>query len=158
MHARAHPLASLPPSPLPPGMAEGDVAVELSPDKATLTISGTRTTGRPRPATPSAAPSDGKPDNANAAPAAPAAPAAAAAAAGEAAARGGAGGGSGGVRSYSFRRSFLLPDDVDAEGVTARLDRGVLSVTLPRRRVPQPQPLRVPVHAAGSGAGAGAGK
>lgn len=32
----------------------------------------------------------------------------------------------------AFRREFLLPTDVDAEGVTASLEDGVLTVTVPR--------------------------
>ncbi|MFB8828742.1 Hsp20 family protein [Azotobacter sp. CWF10] len=37
-------------------------------------------------------------------------------------------------RSYgAFQRSFALPDSVDAEKIEARFDKGVLSITLPKR-------------------------
>ncbi len=33
----------------------------------------------------------------------------------------------------NFRRAFELPQDIDSEGVTARLEQGVLTVRIPRR-------------------------
>ncbi|HKV70119.1 MAG TPA: Hsp20/alpha crystallin family protein [Gemmatimonadales bacterium] len=33
---------------------------------------------------------------------------------------------------YSFKRSFTLPATVDAEGITANYEHGVLTVTLPK--------------------------
>jgi HSP20 family protein len=48
-------------------------------------------------------------------------------------------------RSFGqFRRSLTLPDGVDADGITAHFDKGVLSV-----RVPKPEerkPRRVAIH------------
>jgi HSP20 family protein len=36
-------------------------------------------------------------------------------------------------RSYgSFRRSFRLPDDVNADRISAKFDKGVMTITLPR--------------------------
>ena len=55
---------------------------------------------------------------------------------------------SGGVhrveRSYGvFERSFALPETVDAEKVTAALENGVLSVTLPRSEQAKPRSIQV---------------
>jgi HSP20 family protein len=33
----------------------------------------------------------------------------------------------------SFRRVFEIPSDVDADGISAKLDNGVLTITVPRR-------------------------
>jgi HSP20 family protein len=38
----------------------------------------------------------------------------------------------------SFQRSFRLPDHVNAEQIGANYDKGVLSITLPKREVAQP--------------------
>jgi HSP20 family protein len=47
-------------------------------------------------------------------------------------------------RSFgSFSRSFSLPDGVDASGIRAQLDRGVLTLTLPK--TPEVQPKRIPI-------------
>jgi HSP20 family protein len=48
--------------------------------------------------------------------------------------------------SGSFERQFSLPEDVDADSVQARLNEGVLTVTLPKRR--RPQPFKVEVRKA----------
>ncbi|KAG2447147.1 hypothetical protein HYH02_007893 [Chlamydomonas schloesseri] len=48
--------------------------------------------------------------------------------------------------SFNFERSFGLPSDADVEAVTAVLDKGVLTITVPRRVVEQPAPRRVAVH------------
>jgi HSP20 family protein len=46
-------------------------------------------------------------------------------------------------RSYgAFQRSFALPDSIDADKIEARFDKGVLSITLPKRPEAQ-QPERV---------------
>ena len=42
-------------------------------------------------------------------------------------------------RRRSVRRSIRLPDDVDTEGVEARIGNGVLTVTLPKA---EPEPAR----------------
>lgn len=49
--------------------------------------------------------------------------------------------------SYSFARSFTLPDNVDADGIHASMDKGVLVVTLPKKEVVEPkvQPKRIKV-------------
>jgi HSP20 family protein len=45
-------------------------------------------------------------------------------------------------RSYgAFCRSFALPDGVDTEGIEARLERGVLEVTVPKK--PEVKPRRI---------------
>lgn len=39
-------------------------------------------------------------------------------------------------RTYSkFSRSFTLPDDVDAENITAKVENGVLHIDLPRKAI-----------------------
>ncbi|KAG2444415.1 hypothetical protein HXX76_001168 [Chlamydomonas incerta] len=48
--------------------------------------------------------------------------------------------------SYNFERSFGLPSDADVRAVTAALDRGVLTITVPRMVVEQPTSRRVTVH------------
>ncbi|SME97017.1 heat shock protein Hsp20 [Tistlia consotensis] len=46
----------------------------------------------------------------------------------------------------SFRRSFSLPDTLDAEKVAARFDKGVLKVTLPKKAGgAKPQPRSIPI-------------
>lgn len=43
----------------------------------------------------------------------------------------------------SFRRSFTLPQTVDASRVSAAYENGVLSVTLPRREESRPRQIQV---------------
>ncbi|WP_242423659.1 Hsp20/alpha crystallin family protein, partial [Frankia sp. EI5c] len=47
----------------------------------------------------------------------------------------------------SFRREFALPENVDATAISARYDRGVLTVRLAGAAVP-PRSTRIPVAAA----------
>jgi HSP20 family protein len=47
--------------------------------------------------------------------------------------------------SWSFARTFELPAKVDAERVEARLENGVLTVTLPK--APEAQPKQIAVKA-----------
>ncbi|KXZ51679.1 hypothetical protein GPECTOR_11g130 [Gonium pectorale] len=117
-----------------PGMAEEDVEVEISPDRV-LTIAGSRKTARQGPSAP-------KPSTNEAAGAADDATLAASSdrASTEPAADV--------AVSYRFRRSFVLPEDAEVEGVAANLQRGVLTVTVPRRVVEKPQPRRVRVKGA----------
>lgn len=42
----------------------------------------------------------------------------------------------------SFRRSFTLPDTVDAEGIGANYTNGILHVTLPKRDEAKAKPVR----------------
>lgn len=49
-----------------------------------------------------------------------------------------------GSEPSSFHRVFRLPDSIDAEAVSARLDKGVLEVHLPKREALKPR--RIPVH------------
>ena len=45
--------------------------------------------------------------------------------------------------NYSaFKRSFNLPDKVDAEQITAGYENGVLTLNLPKREEAKPQPAR----------------
>jgi HSP20 family protein len=44
-------------------------------------------------------------------------------------------------RYGAFRRSFTVPDSVDAERVTANYQDGVLTVTLPRREEARPRQI-----------------
>ncbi|HEY2903430.1 MAG TPA: Hsp20/alpha crystallin family protein [Polyangia bacterium] len=43
----------------------------------------------------------------------------------------------------TFTRSFALPDNVDAEGISAELKHGVLSVQIPKQ--PQAQPRKIAI-------------
>ncbi len=134
-------------------MGEEDVTVEVSSERV-LTISGSRKRAAPagRRATAdqlqAAEPADEErsPPEAAAADAAPAA-AEAPAADGEAEAEA--------VVSYRFQRSFVLPDDADAEAVSAQLERGVLSVSVPRTAPAKPQARRVALNAKPASAPAG---
>lgn len=42
-----------------------------------------------------------------------------------------------------LRRSFALPEEVDAERIGAELDRGVLTLTLPRRAAAKPRQIAI---------------
>ncbi len=47
-------------------------------------------------------------------------------------------------RSYGgFTRSFLLPDNVDAEGIKAKYKDGVLKLTLPKKAEAKPQNIPI---------------
>jgi HSP20 family protein len=49
-------------------------------------------------------------------------------------------------RSYgAFQRVLALPEDADQEAVKAKFKRGVLTVTMPRRGLPQSQARRIDV-------------
>ena len=49
-------------------------------------------------------------------------------------------------RSYGvFVRYFTLPDTVDTEKVHARLDAGVLTISLPKKEVAKPKTIKVQV-------------
>ncbi len=51
--------------------------------------------------------------------------------------------------SYSFARSFTLPDTANAEAISASMDKGVLTVTVPKREPPaKPEPKRIAVSGA----------
>lgn len=50
-------------------------------------------------------------------------------------------------RAYgSFSRSFVLPDNVENEGIDANYKDGVLTVTLPKRADAQPKEIKVTQH------------
>ena len=51
--------------------------------------------------------------------------------------------------SRSFRHSFKLPEDVDEKGISAEMDKGVLTLNLPKR--PEVAPRRITVGGAGAG-------
>ncbi|MBQ9205651.1 MAG: Hsp20/alpha crystallin family protein [Treponema sp.] len=46
-------------------------------------------------------------------------------------------------RSTSFRRSFTLPKDIDADGVTAGFKNGVLTVKIPRKAEVAPRKIQI---------------
>lgn len=49
------------------------------------------------------------------------------------------------VRGSFFRR-FSLPDTADAEGISAKGEHGVLTITIPKRPEEQPRRIAVNVH------------
>jgi len=51
-------------------------------------------------------------------------------------------------RYGSFRRSFRLPDGVDADKIEAKFEKGVLTVTLPKTAEAQKQEKKIPVKSA----------
>ena len=52
-------------------------------------------------------------------------------------------------RSYgSFRRVLSLPEDADQNGVTATFEKGVLTVTMPRKALPQADVKQIAVSSA----------
>lgn len=46
----------------------------------------------------------------------------------------------------TFRRSFRLPENVDADGIGAKYKDGVLTVTIPKIAAPEPKTIDVAVH------------
>ncbi|MBQ4378349.1 MAG: Hsp20/alpha crystallin family protein [Treponema sp.] len=48
-------------------------------------------------------------------------------------------------RRPSFRRSFTLPKDIDAEGVTAGFKNGVLTVVIPRKPEIAPRKIQISI-------------
>ena len=49
-------------------------------------------------------------------------------------------------RSYgSFRRSFRLPDDVNPDKISAKFDKGVMTITLPRIARVKPKGQSIPI-------------
>lgn len=48
--------------------------------------------------------------------------------------------------AYNFCRSFNLGGDVEAAGITATMDNGVLTLTLPKREELKPKKIQVTVH------------
>lgn len=49
---------------------------------------------------------------------------------------------------FSFERSFTLPRGIDLEGIEAKLDAGVLTLTLPKRAADRPRSITVRATAA----------
>jgi HSP20 family protein len=49
--------------------------------------------------------------------------------------------------NIQFKRSFKLPETVDAQQITAKFENGILSVTLPKKEVQTPEDtsLKVPI-------------
>jgi HSP20 family protein len=46
----------------------------------------------------------------------------------------------------SFTRSFSLPNTIDATKVEAKMEKGVLTISLPRREETKPKAIEVKVH------------
>lgn len=46
-------------------------------------------------------------------------------------------------RPFTYKRSFVIPDNVDPEGITAKLEKGELTITLPRRA--EAAPRQIPI-------------
>jgi len=46
----------------------------------------------------------------------------------------------------NFTRSFALPNTIDQEKIEATMDKGILSVTLPKREETKPRSIKVKVH------------
>jgi HSP20 family protein len=56
-------------------------------------------------------------------------------------------------RSFgSFRRSLTLPDGVDPDGISARFDRGVLEVRIPKPEERKPRRVEISAGAGNGGA------
>jgi HSP20 family protein len=49
------------------------------------------------------------------------------------------------AESFSFARSIAVPDDVQADKVSATYDHGVLTVTLPKREEAKPKKIAIAV-------------
>jgi HSP20 family protein len=50
-------------------------------------------------------------------------------------------------RSYgSFRRSLRLPDDINADKISAKFDKGVMTITLPRIARAKPKGRSIPIR------------
>lgn len=56
-----------------------------------------------------------------------------------------AGGESGAEESFSLSRSLQLPDEVQADQITAAYENGILTVTLPKREEAKPRKITVNV-------------
>lgn len=48
-------------------------------------------------------------------------------------------------RRSSFRRSFTLPKDIDADGVSAAFKNGVLTVRIPRKEEAAPRKIQISI-------------
>ena len=48
-------------------------------------------------------------------------------------------------RYSSFRRSFTIPEDVNAEEVKANFKNGILSVLMPRKALPTPKKIMIDI-------------
>lgn len=46
-------------------------------------------------------------------------------------------------RTQGFKRSFTMPDDIDAENVTANFKNGVLNVVIPRKAAAAPKRIAI---------------
>jgi HSP20 family protein len=51
-----------------------------------------------------------------------------------------------GDESFSLQRSIAVPESVDAEKVSASLEHGVLTVTLPKREQAKPRKIAISVN------------
>ncbi|MBA7541059.1 Small heat shock protein IbpA [subsurface metagenome] len=51
-------------------------------------------------------------------------------------------------RNRKFRRSFVLPKDVEREGITAAFKNGLLNITLPKKEKARPKMIEVKVSKA----------
>lgn len=47
------------------------------------------------------------------------------------------------VRTGTWSRSLRLPDDIDTDGISASLEDGILTLTLPRRAEVKPQVIEI---------------
>lgn len=45
-----------------------------------------------------------------------------------------------------YKRSFTIDDDIDAKGITASLENGVLTLTLPKSEKAKPRQIEIIVH------------
>lgn len=46
-------------------------------------------------------------------------------------------------RSSEFTRRFTLPSDVESEGINANFKNGVLTITMPKKSIPEPKRIRI---------------
>ncbi|WP_010598496.1 Hsp20/alpha crystallin family protein [Rickettsiella massiliensis] len=50
------------------------------------------------------------------------------------------------AKEYVYRYRFALPDSADADKITAKLNRGVLTIILPKGKGPQPRTILIQDH------------
>jgi HSP20 family molecular chaperone IbpA len=47
------------------------------------------------------------------------------------------------LKESSFKRFFKVPETCDHTKITAKLEHGILQVTLPKKKLPKPKQIRI---------------